>query len=278
MDSANGFLFSDEDYAALNAPLCQHDYRPVVSPRDVQYAAQDNDMEASSPQEDEDLFNQFMDLDGPRAVDDSTVQAANRLTYNAGDHEYYGDDSPQIQERQETLQRDYNEAFANSYDTIATEGRDNHYAQHQPFQQDYAADPQPMYDDMNNYAGPQPLAAGDPEEALRRFLDGENQSNAAVSPQSVATDHPFTCHICGSIKCNSTASLKRHVARHMKDAEPLYCPYEDCDKHCEKPTDLTRHINSVHLKLQPFNCPHCLKGFSRNDNRNRHVTTCKYKD
>lgn len=63
--------------------------------------------------------------------------------------------------------------------------------------------------------------------------------------------------------------LKRHVnAVHLK-LQPHKC--STCDYNCSSNDLLQRHISSVHLKLRPFKCTSCDSAFANNSNLQTHI-------
>jgi hypothetical protein len=98
----------------------------------------------------------------------------------------------------------------------------------------------------------------------------------ARPPTPLPAPHPLelTCNLCGSTKCNSPVSLKRHKDReHGIKVKMFYCSFPNCSKgyQSKKETDITRHENTFHRNRRLFTCPLCSKTFSRKDNYRRHL-------
>ena len=69
--------------------------------------------------------------------------------------------------------------------------------------------------------------------------------------------------------------MENHINTVHLKLTPYTCPH--CDKKFGHKCDLQTHIRTVHLKLKNYACPHCDKKFGENGNLQRHIRTVHLK-
>ncbi|KAF4555450.1 Zinc finger C2H2 type domain-containing protein 3 [Elsinoe fawcettii] len=79
------------------------------------------------------------------------------------------------------------------------------------------------------------------------------------------------CHICKQFFQRSY-NLKSHMKTHDPTRIRAFpCLYQACDKTFERRADLTRHVDSVHIRDKKYPCPQCGSRFTRKDTARRHM-------
>ncbi len=264
---------------AIEPPFCNH-VNQVVDPRHVQYYPQYNDTNTSAHQ-----MDQTISTAPYNAVTPAVVATHIESTYNTGDRVYYGDDAPSEQQIQWTLKLKPLQQYIRNCDTTAAAftSKDELVAYDQNAANWPTEVASPYVDDQYaNDIGPvhtkdvlDPLNI---DFQLRGSFQGPHVATPLPNlvPFHTPQSHPLalTCEDCGSTKCNSLESLKRHKDReHGTNILVYVCPYFGCPKSysSKKKTDVERHVDTFHLKKRPFACSICDKTFSRRDNYKRHL-------
>ncbi|KIW04036.1 uncharacterized protein PV09_04858 [Verruconis gallopava] len=280
-DGANSLYTDDEERSLTVSGTSRPCHNGYVAPQQVQLVPQDNDEEHGNL--DQVIYVQQHVYDsGDLDLDLEFVEFSIHHTYTPGDRTYSGGRTLQDFERMSVLKQTAQTFPQNdSYTTFFDEP--TMFETTLPFDDTNIAfrlEP----DDSTNCV--EPLDAYDPLAGLSTDLQLlSNSAASAAKPQrsllpmtgkTPVSDHrpqELTCDQCGSTKCKSLESLKRHKDREHGSKVKIYsCPYANCPKKytSKKNTDVDRHVNSFHLDNRSFVCTRCGKSFSRKDNYYRH--------
>jgi hypothetical protein len=258
----------------------------IVDLRSLQRCAHDNDQAAAAQ-----LSYGHLTLQHNPTGDPKFIRQIIHLTYNAGDREEFRHQTPQNWESAQveawhTKLRpvyDFVRGLKPEFDVGDVELVNGSHAQHAQIQNFVA--PALVFNDDYNTVGvastPIPI---DPNLDYVAVPATEPSSTAATprfipdfeETPSAGPQQDLTCPHCGSTRCKTFGSLKRHIERqHGFNVSRFSCRWEACGYSSHKRTDLDRHINSIHEKLDTFDCNRCGRAFLRKDNRNRHALKCK---
>ena len=82
-------------------------------------------------------------------------------------------------------------------------------------------------------------------------------------------DKPHACPMEG---CSFATAIKGTLTKHLKThTDSFQCTEEGCDRSFNRISNLTIHIQTVHLKLKPYSCTVCGKDFGHSPSLQRHM-------
>ncbi len=70
---------------------------------------------------------------------------------------------------------------------------------------------------------------------------------------------------------NATAAMNEIMGEPKPKKKNTICPYENCDRQFNYPSQLLRHVRALHEKQRPYKCPHCPSEFSKIHNVTDHI-------
>jgi len=89
------------------------------------------------------------------------------------------------------------------------------------------------------------------------------------------------CSMCKSVKLlegNFEKNVKGNIMKTCNTCRNKYkCSHDECGFKSHAKTHLTKHINTVHLKLTPFECVECDSKFGQKSNLTTHINTVHLK-
>ncbi|CAG8591208.1 6142_t:CDS:2 [Ambispora leptoticha] len=101
-------------------------------------------------------------------------------------------------------------------------------------------------------------------------------NNTRNEPQSptLKNQKTFACPNCNR-QFNRKFNMQSHLLTHNPNrTKPFRCEVEGCASTFTRKHDLKRHVNGIHKCEKLYQCPACLRNFSRKDAWKRHLIGC----